>query len=73
MSKNNEDIEIDFKEFFKQIKNYYKNMDIRDYVILILLLLMSILVWIYNRDIALCNKYWTEIINNTSPFNYLIP
>jgi hypothetical protein len=65
MQMDDEEMDIDLKK----LKEVFKRLTIYDYGVVCLLILMAILYYLHTVQIAECNAYYQEIIENMR-YNY---
>lgn len=61
-----QDDEVDFKEIAAKIKYIIIKLTVKDFVIIMLILMMFIIYIIHNREIEACNIFFNDILKNTT-------
>lgn len=62
-----QDKDLDFANFYSQLKLLYNKLDIRDLIIITLLLLMFIMYILHTREIDKCITFYQEILKPVVP------
>lgn len=61
-----EESEIDAEEVISSIKNFYKKLTLSDLGMILLFVIIILIYVLYQKDIAACNAYCLDILENTT-------
>lgn len=61
-----DDESIDLNEIIKISKDILKKLTLKDFIIILLILMMFLIYIISQKDIEACNFYYQELLKNTT-------
>ena len=65
-----EDDKVSLKEILKAIKDFYRILDMRDLLFILLILVMLLMYMYHTRELEACVEFYEAILENHTTYVY---